>query len=474
MNITNLRPLLLIAALTGSAFAKDEPFEPVEKAVSRRTRQEVRWLQDVSAREDAAARARAIVGRPLTISGAVQVALLNNRELQATFEEIGLSFADLRQARLLSNPEADFSIKFPDQPPTAAAYEWGIVTKFVELLMIPLRTRIAREQLAATQLRVSDEVVKLVGEVKVAYREAQSAEGLLTKLRALQTGQGTSLQLMQKLHEAGNVPDLSLLREQAAYSQARLETARADAEQRQSREKLNRLLGLWGAETNWKLAGELPIVPASAPSVAGLETLAVANRLDLAAARADLDRAVRSLGLEKAFRFIGALDFGVEGERESDKTRSIGPSFRLQIPLFDQGQARVARGEAQLRMAHRKFEGLAIDIRSRVRELRERMLSTRNMAEFYRDDLLPTRRQITAHTLAQYNAMLVGAFEAFQARRDEVDAERGLIEATRDYWIAHAELERAVGGDLNPPREWSEIRNTTTGKAVAQPKRRKP
>ena len=58
------------------------------------------------------------------------------------------------------------------------------------------------------------------------------------------------------------------------------------------------------------------------------------------------------------------------------------------------------------------------------------------------------RHQITALTLLQYNAMLVGAFEAFTARREDLEAEKALIEATRDYWTTRAELEREVGGDL--------------------------
>lgn len=441
--------LCLAAAAPWAAVAKDNAFAPVQTKVRERTKSEVRWGQDMAAREQAQAQARLLLKRPLTVAGAVQVALLNNRELQAGFEEIGLTFADVREARMLANPSADLAVKFPDRPPTAPLYEWGIAQKFLDLLMIPLCSRVARDQLAAAQLRVADQVVKLVGEVKVAFYELQGEDALLAKLRTMQEGQASSLQLMQKLHEAGNVPDLSLTREQAVYSQARLEIAMAEAEGRGHREKLNRLLGVWGSETTWKLAGELPRVPDTEPSVRGLETLAVANRFDLAAARAGLESTVRALGLEKTFRFIGALEFGIAGESDPDKTKLLGPSVRFELPIFNQGQAKIARGEAQLRMAHRKFEGLAIEIRSEVRELRDRLISKRDIARFYRDDLLPTRHRITAQTLVQYNAMLVGAFETFQARKEDVEAERGMIEATRDYWITRAELERAVGGDLD-------------------------
>jgi len=449
MRIIKHRALGALAlVLTWTAGAAENSFAPVAKAVQQRTRNEVQWRQDQAAREQAAAQARALLRRPLTVAGAVRVALLNNPGLQASFEEIGLSAADLREARLLANPEVDLAVKFPDRPPSTAMVEWAVAQNFLSLLMIPLRTRVAREQLTAAQLRVSDEVVKLVSEVRMAYFTRQADEALLARLRTMQEGEAASLQLTQKLHEAGNVPDLSLLREQATYSQAKLEIARAEADGREHRERLNRLLGVWGRDTSWSLSGELPAVPSTEVSVQGLETLAVANRFDLAAARTGLEGTVRALGLEKSFRFIGALDFGITGERDADRTNLVGPSLRLEVPIFNRGEARIARGEAQLRMAERKFEQLAIEIRSEVREQRDRLISKRDMALYYRNEILPIRRQITAQTLVQYNAMLVGAFDAFQARKEAVDAERGLIEATRDYWIARAELERTVGGDL--------------------------
>lgn len=450
MSITNKAFLVgLAVVVVAPAWAKEKPFTRVERVVKERTKREVRWEQDLAMREENRAAARTLLRRPLTLTSAVEVALLNNRGLQATFEEIGLSFADVRQARMLANPAADLSVKFPNRAPKSPLYEWGIAQNFLDLLMIPLRTRVARAQLAAVQMRVADEVVKLIAEVKTAYYGLLADQQLIARLRVIIDAQSSSLELMQKLHEAGNVTDLALSQEQAQYSRIRLELAMAEAESREHREKLNRLLGVWGGDIEWRLAAnELPAVPETDVTIRALETLAVSNRLDLAASRADLESAVKAIGLEKTFRFIGALDFGIAGEHEPDGTNLTGPSFRLELPFFNQGQARLARGQAQVRIAAAKFEQLAIDLRSDVRALRDRLISKRDIARFYRNELLPTRHRITALTLLQYNAMLVGAFEAFQARKEDLEAERAMIEATRDYWITRAELERAVGGDL--------------------------
>jgi outer membrane protein, heavy metal efflux system len=471
MNTTTSLSIFLLA-LAIPVSAKDKPFEPVEQSVKQRTKREVRWEKDLAAREESRGRVRTLLKKPLTSASAVQIALLNNRGLQATFEEIGLSFADVREARILANPEADLDIKFPDRPPTHPLYEWNVAQNFLNLLMLPLRTSVAKTNLAAAQMRVSDEVVKLVAEVKTAYYELLADQQLIALFQVIIEAQRSSLELMQRLHEAGNVTDLKLLQEQAQYSQARIELANAQAERRAHREKLNRFLGLWGADTTWKLAAsELAEVPASDITIKGLETRAVANRLDLAAARTELESAVKAIGMEKTFRFIGALDFGVAGEHESDGTNLTGPSFRFELPIFNQGQVRIARGEAQVRMAAAKFEQLAIDIRGTIRELRDRLISKRDTVQFYRDELVPTRHRITQETLHQYNAMLVGAFEAFQARKEDVEAERTMIEAARDYWITRAELERALGGDLDAaPR----LRVLATSESKTVTKRRKP
>ena len=206
-----------------------------------------------------------------------------------------------------------------------------------------------------------------------------------------------------EIYEAGNAPELSLVREQAAASQARLEVILAEAEERAHREKLHapaRRLRLEARRASCRM------FPREICARRDLEALALANRLDLAAARAELESTVKALGLEKRFRFVGALDFGLAGEHDPDGTNLNGPSLRLELPLFNQGQARIARGEAQLRRAERKFEQLALELRSEVQELRDRLKSKREIARAYRRgaDALPAARARADHAQLQCHA----------------------------------------------------------------------
>lgn len=444
--------LLSLSAALGTAHAapKESPTKAVEKSVQERTGLAMRWEQDAAAREERLQTVRRLLAKPLNLNSAVQIALLNNRGLQATFEELGISAADLREAGMWKNPSFDLSVRFPDRAPSAADWEEAVAFDLLDLFMLPLRKRVAADQLTTAQLRVADEVVKLVAEVKSAVYTLQADETILRHRQSAQDAAGAALQLAQKQHEAGNINDLMLSQQQAAYDSARLETAMVETTSREHREKLNRLLSLWGGDTGWKLPGHLPALPKQDINLRGLESLAVAQRLDLAAAQQDLASLVRALGLTKSYRYIGALEFGIDTERNPDRSNVTGPTLRLEIPLFNRGEARVAKSEAQLRRAESQVEGLAIDLRAEVRELHDRLAAKREIAEFYRDQLVPGRRAISAAMLLQYNGMLLGNYELFTARGELAEVEQKAEEASRDYWITRAELERAVGGNLRP------------------------
>jgi outer membrane protein, heavy metal efflux system len=439
----------------GAARDKEAAFRSVQQSVQERTGRAVRWEQDRAARERALEDVRQLLGKPLTVDTAIQIALLNNRSLQATFEEIGLSAADVLEAATIPNPRFDLAVRFPDKPPSGTYIDYSSAIDFLSIIMIPLKKRVAKDRLESAALRVADDTLELVSQVKGAFYSLQASQQLLERFKLILDANAASLDLAQRQHEAGNIKDLALAQQQASYSLSRLDVATSEAEIRRNREKLNRLLGLWGADIDWQIAGELPQVPSSDFPIGGLERLAISQRLDLQADYLRVTSQAEDLGLTKAFRLVGALDFGVESERETDSQTRTGPRFAIELPIFNQGQARIARGEAALRQAKDKFEALAIDVRSQIRELRDELTSKREIARFYQDELLPGQRRILNESLMNYNAMEIGNFELFTTKAEEARTEREYLEAVRDYWITRAELERAVGGNLHP-RQFAE------------------
>jgi cobalt-zinc-cadmium efflux system outer membrane protein len=113
----------------------------VQQSVQERTGKIVRWEEDQAADEGTLRDVRLLLRKPLTAESSVQIALLNNRSLQATFEEIGLSAADLIEAGTIPNPKIDLAIRFPDKPPSGTYIDYSEALDFLSIIMIPMKKR---------------------------------------------------------------------------------------------------------------------------------------------------------------------------------------------------------------------------------------------------------------------------------------------------------------------------------------------
>ena len=440
---------VLLISGCASTSPRDNGFGDVQAMLADRgVAQRVQWNTSSEADASATAAVRELLARELTADDAVQVALLNNRRLQATYEELGIAQADLVQAGLLANPVFEFDPRWATKSGFEFSYELTVVQDFLNVLLLPLRKRVAQSQFEAAKLGVADVVLGTAAEVKSTFYKLQGAEQLVEMRRTVVSATEASSDAARRLHEAGNITDLALTNEQALHEQAKLDLAGAEADALELREELNVLLGLWGPDTQWRPAARLAELPPQEVGPQGLESLAVARRLDLAAARQELRGLIRALDLAGYGRIPFSLGVHSESEPDPDGPTTIGPHLELSLPLFDQGQATVAAAQARVRQSQQRFTALAVEIRAQVRRLWGRMMAQRARAHYYRTIVLPLRHRALEETQLQYNAMQIGAFQLLSAKQAEIDAGRDYVESLRDYWVARAELERAAGGSL--------------------------
>ena len=139
----------------------------------------------MAAREETAAIVAKLLGKPLTVASAVQIALLSNRGLQATFGEIGIAQADVIEAVTVPNPSVDFDVQFPVVAEQMNRYGWLVAQEFVQILMIPLKKKIAKERLEAAELRVAAETMSLMAKYKDAHFTYQGDQHL-ARLKIIQ------------------------------------------------------------------------------------------------------------------------------------------------------------------------------------------------------------------------------------------------------------------------------------------------
>jgi cobalt-zinc-cadmium efflux system outer membrane protein len=318
---------------------------------------------------------------------------------------------------------------------------------FLDLFYRPLRERVASAQFEETKLRITGSVLDFAAQVRAAVYAHQANEQMLEMRQTILQSLMASYEVTRRLHEAGNITDLELNSERALAETAKLDLRSAEMAERQSREQLNDLMGIWANDTEWQTDRRLPDIPAQPMPVEGLERTALAQSIDLSNARQRIVVAGEQLGLDRAVALVPESHSGVLGERDEGAWK-VGPVLEFPVPLFDQGQARIGRAVAELRRGQQEYYAMAVRIRSAARALRDQIQGARDRALYYRDIMLPLQERIVNEAQLHYNAMQIGPVQLLRAREQQIETAVAYVEALRDYWLARTDLGQILSGRL--------------------------
>lgn len=451
-----VRVSIFVWAVTALPGAAQSPEAQVAKQVNAVAQPPEPWKPD-TAQDQVQAKVHALLKEDLSLDRARAIALLNNPDLRSRMDGLGVAQADLVQAGLLTNPVLGVGFGF-SRNGGGTSTEFSLVQELVNLFTRGRRKQVASLQLEADQAEVASSALDLLASVESAYRTVQADTGMRDLDATLLDAAEASAELARRQFEAGNISELTYQTQASFAEQARLDLARAETKLIEGREGLTRLLGLWGADTEWKLQDGLPELPHEELPLDRLESLAVSQRLDLRAAQSQAKALLEAAKLARGTRFTPNVDLGVRAEKDAEGTRTLGPTLGIELPLFDHGQGRVARMEALARQAEDRVTARAVDIRSEVRQARERLRAARAVAEQYRDSVLPRRERVMKLAQDSYNGMLLGVYDLILAKQAQTAAYRDYLDAMRGYWTARAELVRALGGALPGDTKTTEVK----------------
>jgi outer membrane protein TolC len=433
-----------VAVLAGCAtFSSDGGFDAVKQTANERLGKDLSWARTDAERDRIDTRVAELLAKPLTVDDAVQVALLNNRGLQATFQELGITEAEVVQAGRLPNPGFSFGRLTRG---SEVELERGLHLNLARLLALPLIGQIEARRFEQTKAMVAMNVLSLAADTRKAYVNALAAEESVRYMRQVKQAAEASAELARRMEQVGNFNKLQRSREQAFHADAALNLARAEQARAATRERLTRLLGVWGAQAQFALPERLPDLPKDALDLPDIERVALAQRLDVQGAKLASEQTAKNLGLTRTTRFINVLELGLVHNRSNLEPTQRGYEISLELPLFDWGSARVARAEAvYMQSLHRAAE-MAINARSEVREAYTGYRSAFDIARHHRDEIVPLRQRIAEENLLRYNGMLIGVFELLADARAQIASVNNYIESLRDFWIAQADLDMALIG----------------------------
>lgn len=424
------------------------------------------WIQNRAEADRVEARIKTLLARSKAVDAetAVQIALLNNKGLQAAYADLGDAGADVWQSTLFINPTASVGLTGIGTP-GLEAYRAIEGTLAVNLLALATRKKtieVAKVRFEQAQLNAALRTLELAADTRRAWVNAVAARETVIQLGQAQVAADAASQLALELGRAGSMTKASQAREHAFYAELSGQVAQARLAERLAKEELTRLMGLWGHDIAYKLPGRLPSLPRTLVTNNAIESQALANRVDLQIAKLELQANAKSYGLTEATRFVTDLEivsgFDTEREKEDGKARkdtSYSKELEFAIPIFDSGKARMRKAElAYMRAANRLAEK-AVNVRSESRSAYDAYRSRYDIARHYRNSLVPLRTTIEEQSVLSYNGMITSTFELLSDTRDKVNALQLSINAKRDFWLAAANLTAAVygGGAGSAPAE---------------------
>lgn len=407
------------------------------------------------------------LAEPLTPESAVRIAMLRSPKLQQEYARLGLARAEVLEAIEISNPSISL-LKQNLSPSEGTQRTFGFSLPLVDLLLLPSRTRLAHADFQRARFDTAKAIFDVALDVESAWYAYVGAQQVADMRGAVANAAQVSADLAERFYIAGNITELQLNQERAAASEARIEAGAAEVDAEKHRLALNNLMGLDSRLSPWIALDRLPLPVAEEDDPARLISMAREKNLQLLAAQQQVLVMQSSLKSTKFWRWLGGANVGYEREKEADGARLSGKSIDLELPIFNQGQAKLTRSQALLAEANGRLREAELSIENSIRANSNAVRAHSEAVSIFRNALIPQRETVLARSQQEQNFMLIGVFELIQAKAKEYDAYQGYLEAIRDYWQSRIELTRAVGERL--PSESAAKDSALSTKDILTPK----
>jgi outer membrane protein, multidrug efflux system len=401
---------------------------------------------------------KALLAQPLTEQTAVAIALLNNPSVQTAMANLAISDAQRVAAATLPNPHIGFARLKSGQE---KEFERSLRFSVLGLLTLPWRTQYQNAQHQQAKLAAAQSILNLAAQTRRAWIQAVSAQQSALYFADVKEAASASSELAKRMGQVGNWSALDQAREQVFFNDALIAQARANHEAFSAREKLIRLLGLWGMQIQFELPSRLPDIPAQTEAMVNLEERAITERLDVRAAVEQARALASSLGYARTGSVFNLFDLSYKRETSTDGAASRAWEIELPLPIFDWGGAANAQAQATYKKAVAQLESTAIEARSQVRQAYHQYRTTHDVAVHYKDTVVPQRKFISDEVLLRYNGGFVSVFDLLADMRAQILVVNAAIAAQRDYWLAHTDLALVTTG-TSPNYQFDEIKSSTS------------
>jgi outer membrane protein TolC len=452
-------PLVLGACATAIPGAYTDPnagFATVSGQTSAAIGKRTAFAQTLAQNDALSREVRAMVqGKTISADTAVQAALLNNKGLQASYANVGLSAAEAWQQATPENPVVSIGFLGIGAAELGAyrAIEGLIATNILDAKTRKQRVALADVNFRTAQLTAVNDTLTLANQTRQAWINAVAAFETVSYLKRAKATSDAGSDLARQLGETGALNKAGQAREQAFNAELAGQLAQARLTAIRAKEDLTRLMGLWGADVDYYVPDALPTLPQSVGRIANVEAKALQNRFDLRVAKLGLEAQAAAFGLTDQTRLVTDLELiaGFETEREAEDggtSTETTPQLELEfaIPIYDTGEARMRKAELAYLQAANVLAEKAVNVRSEARGAEAAYHASYKIARHYRDVLVPLRNTVEEEGLLSYNGMITSTFELLADVREKLGASLESANAKREFFMAQADLTAAIYG----------------------------
>ena len=390
----------------------------------------------------------------ITLEDALRQVLARNRDLAVSRREVDVSRGRLRQARrypfnpeLVVEGEAGRGVGREDDERRGIGGGKIGLSQVIEVRgQRGLRIRAADSEVSKAEWGSRETEREVIAETTRAFSDlllAQERVGLAREASTLATGLRDTA---RKLVDAGDVPEIDLLR---AEVEVRRAGNRVRQEEAAVQGAVRNLALLVGAPADATLLASGPLLLDPVPgSVNELSISARSNRPDLKVAEAGIESARAALALIEADRFVPSVTLSASyGAALDFDSRNRMALFGVSLPLpfwnRREGDLEAARAEVAKHEAER--ERILARIDKEVTSTFQQFAATREVVEGYLKQIVPAQEQNAKIIERGYGLGQLRLTDALLAQRDFIDTRGAYLEAIAAYNTARVELQKATG-----------------------------
>lgn len=164
------------------------------------------------------------------------------------------------------------------------------------LLLMPAVQQLENRRFAQAQTQTAQQVLQLASRTRKAYVEALAAKQATRYMAQVMQAAEASAELARPHGRWATSTSCSRPANKASMPTPPRPGPRPAPAEAATRERLIRLLGLWGDQTAFQLPDRLPDLPPTVRDLPDVERTAIAQRLDVQAARLATEQTARNLG----------------------------------------------------------------------------------------------------------------------------------------------------------------------------------